>query len=149
MVHPSQKIPKTHLPHMTIKAFPISISITSLWFTLLSFTLQHIWLTSLTQFGSYIELSNSVHHLITQSLSKLHWYEHHLLIIPIYNYIYEIESRPSLSFLIMHKVLSSHHIFSKSNFIVKIAGTCIDCIFRNQSMFIKNHSMLISISTKQ
>jgi len=41
-------------------------------------------------------------------------------------------------FPVMYKVLSSHHILAKSDFIKKIPGMCIDCIFRNQSMFIKS-----------
>jgi len=64
------------------------------------------------------------------------------------NYIYETKSRPSLLFLIIHKVLSSNNIFIKLAFILKNPGTCIDCIFRKQSMFIKNDSILISISKK-
>jgi len=52
-------------------------------------------------------------------------------------------------FSIMHNVLSSHHIFIKSDFILKIPSTCIDCIFKKQNMFIKNGSILISISRKQ
>ena len=44
-----------HIQCVTIKVFSISISII-LWFTLLSFTLEHIWLVSFTQFWSYIEL---------------------------------------------------------------------------------------------
>ena len=63
--------------------------------------------------------------------------EYHLLIIPTYNYIYEIELKPNLSFLHLHKVLSRHNIFIKSDFIIKISGMCIDYIFRNHSMFIK------------
>jgi len=33
---------------------------------------------------------------------KLQWYEYHLLITDAYNYIYETNSRPRLSFPIMH-----------------------------------------------
>ena len=52
-------------------------------------------------------------------------------------YWLEIESRRSLSFIVIHKVLSSHAIFIKLDFILKISGTCIDCIFRNQSIFVE------------
>jgi len=38
-------------------------------------------------------------------------------------------------FHVMHKVLSSHHIFIMSDLILKIPGTCIDYTFTNQSMF--------------
>jgi len=47
---------------------------------------------------------------------------------------------PSLSFPVMHKVLSSHNIFIKSDYILKIRDMCIDYIFRKQDMFIKNDS---------
>jgi len=43
-----------------------------------------------------------------------------------YNYIYKTDLRPSLLFLIMHKVLSSHKIFIKLDYILKNLGTCID-----------------------
>jgi len=51
-------------------------------------------------------------------------------------------------FPVMHKVFSSHYIFIKPDFILKISGTCIDCYFRKQSIFIKDDSILVSISTK-
>ena len=54
--------------------------------------------------------------LITQFLSQLHNYvsEYHLLTMHTHNYIYKIESGPSLLFLVMHKfyqvtTLSSQH----------------------------------------
>ena len=56
IVNPSQKGTKSYLSHVTIKAFFISVSIISLWFTLLSFTLYPIGFISLTQFWCYIEL---------------------------------------------------------------------------------------------
>ena len=67
-----------------------------------------------------------------QFLSKLFKYvsEYYLLITYTYNYIYETESRPSLSFLVMHKVSSSHNMFFKLDYIIKILGMCIDCIFK-------------------
>jgi len=61
---------------------------------------------------------------------------HHLLITQTYNYIYETESMPSVSFPIIHKVLSSHIIFINSDFNLKFTSTYIDCIIRNQSIFI-------------
>ena len=65
------------------------------------------------------------------------------------DYIYERESIPNLSFPITHKVMLSHNIFIKSNFVMKNSGMYIDCIFRNQSIFIKNHNILVSISRNQ
>ena len=50
---------------------------------------------------------------------------------------------------IMCNVLSSHHIFVKSDFVLKIPGPCIGCIFRKHNMFIENDSILISILRKQ
>jgi len=104
---------------------------------LLSFTLQYIWLISLTQFWSYIEslkLYTLINYLaVYPSYNDMS--EYHLLIIHTYNYIYTIESRPSLSFTIMHKVLWSYKMIFKSDFMLKIPITCIH--FRNQSMFIK------------
>jgi len=117
---------------------PISIlmSIISLWFTLLSFTLQHTWLVLLTQFWSYIKLLKSC-------ASFNYWHEQVSFTDCTYlHYIYETESRPSLSLPVMHKVLSSHSMFSKSDYILKALSMCIDYIFKMQSMFIKNYSVL-------
>jgi len=36
-----------------------------------------------------------------------------------------------------NKVLSSHNIFSKSDFIINIPGTCIDCIFKIGACLLK------------
>jgi len=38
----------------------------------------------------------------------------------------------------LYKVLSSSNMIFKSDYILKILGTCIDCMFRNQSMFIES-----------
>ena len=54
--NPSQKRSKIYLLHVTITTFPISISTILLWFTMLSFPLQHVWFISLTYFWSYIKL---------------------------------------------------------------------------------------------
>jgi len=64
-----------------------------------------------------------------QSYNDMNGY--HLLITPTYDYIYETMSRPSLSFNVMHKVLSSYHMISKLDFMLKISGTCIDGTFKN------------------
>jgi len=48
----------------------------------------------------------------------------------------------------MHKVLSSHNIFGKLDFILKISGMYIDGTFGKQSMFIKIIAFLIRISKK-
>ena len=40
----------------------------------------------------------------------------------------------------VHRITQSFiklNMSNKSDFILKITGTCIDCIFRNQSMFLK------------
>ena len=66
---------------------------------------------------------------------KLQWYEYHLLITDAYNYIYETNSRPRLSFPIMHTGYQEKKCFFKLNYILKILGTCMDCL-QNQSMFI-------------
>jgi len=73
--------------------------------------------------------------------------EYHLLITPTYNYIYKTESRPRLSFIVMHKVLSSYHMISKSDFMLKIPGTFIDCTFAED--VIKSCSILVSLLRKQ
>ena len=63
--------------------------------------------------------------------------------------LYKTELRPSLLFLDIHKVLPSHNLFLKSEFILKISSTCIDCIFGKQRMFIENDSTLIRMIRKQ
>jgi len=40
-------------------------------------------------------------------------------------------------------------MFFKSDYILKIASMYIDCIFRNQSMFIENYIVLVSVLGKQ
>ena len=37
----------------------------------------------------------------------------------------------------------------KLDFILKITGMCTNCIFKNQSMFIKTYRILVNISRKQ
>jgi len=49
----------------------------------------------------------------------------------------------------MHKVLSSHDICVKLDFILKILGTYIDFNFRKHNMFIENDNIFISITRKQ
>jgi len=60
------------------------------------------------------------------AMNKYHW-----LIIHTHDYIYETESSLSLSFPVMHKILSSSNIFIKQDFILKNPGTGINGIFRN------------------
>jgi len=63
--------------------------------------------------------------------------EYHLLTIHIDNYIYEIELRPELSFLIMHQFYPVKIYLYKSDCILKIQDTSITCIFNKQSGAIK------------
>jgi len=94
-------------------------------------------------FEIILKFSNYIHQLITQCLSSCNDVsEYHVLIIHTYNYIYETNLRPSLSLLVMHKGYQVKFHFKDSS-------TCINCIFREQSMFIKNVRILISISRKQ
>ena len=63
--------------------------------------------------------------------------KYHLLLSRTYNYIYRTDSSPSLSFPVMHKVLSSYNIFINPDFILKISGMSIAYIFNKQSIVIK------------
>ena len=125
------------------------MSIISLWFTLLSCTLQRILLISFTQFWSYIELLKLCtwfNYLISLKVTMI-WvsisFWLHILTLHLWN-------RVEAQFIvcIIHKVLWSHNMIFKSYYIPKIPDMCIDYIFKNQSMFSKNY-ILVSILRKQ
>jgi len=111
-------------PLTTVNAFTFLIHLAH--FDIFSFHLLDLRFIDLHlfSFGVILNYISYLYCLITQFLSKLQLCEW-------VSFIYEIELRPTLLFPNMLKVLSSHNIFIKSDFILKISGMCIDCIFRN------------------
>jgi len=105
---------KTHLPHVSIKAFSILISFILLWSILLSCTLHQIYLISLIQFWSYIELLKLCISFKVRTLYQSYndVSEYHLPITHTYKYIYEMELRLSLLFPVVHQGCQAKTCFS-------------------------------------
>jgi len=104
-----------------------------LYLILIYFAFTYSILDLITFFDLILKLywnySSYVYCLSNPSLPKLQWYEYQLLTSHTYNCIHGTESRWSLLFPIMHKVLSSYNILVKLDFILKNASMCINCIF--------------------